>query len=134
MEMTAMRQSFGGADRGTPRRVAMSVRPELAEAIYNGIKCFEFRRCHVRIPVGSTVLLYEVRPVARLTGQFTVAEVIVGRAGDLIVLEPNSMAQEFAAAYLEGAVRASALRIESPVRWAASVRMANPPQSYRFLD
>src|ERR1039458_10613605 len=94
MEMTAMRQSFGGADRGTPRRVAMSVRPELAEAIYNGIKCFEFRRCHVRIPVGSTVLLYEVRPVARLTGQFTVAEVIVGRAGDLIVLEPSSMRSE----------------------------------------
>ena len=129
-----MKQSFDGPGRGTSRRVAMSIRPELADAIYNGIKCFEFRRCYVRIPTGSTVLLYEIRPVARITGQFTVAEVIFGRAGDLIKLEANHVAQEFAATYLQGAVRASALRIESPGRWASPIPMTNPPQSYRFID
>jgi predicted transcriptional regulator len=134
MEMNAMRQSFDGAVHRTSRRVAMSIRPELADAIYNGTKCFEFRRCYVRIPVGSIVLLYEIRPVARITGQFTVAEVIFGLPHDLIELESNRVARECAVAYLAGALRASALRIQSPGRWATPIRMTNPPQSYRFVD
>lgn len=113
----------------------MAMKTRFAEAIYLGHKKYEFRRSLVRITPGSTVLIYEVRPVGMITGQFLVADVFAGEPSEICDLEETAWGREVAHQYLAGAKRCSAIKIAGVQRWDRPVVAPPPvPQSYRFLD
>jgi predicted transcriptional regulator len=113
----------------------MAMKTRFAEAIYSGHKKYEFRRNSVRISPGSTVLIYEVCPVGLITGQFLVADVIMGTPSEICDLDETAWGRDVAKRYLAGAKRCSAIRISLPEKWGRPLVAPAPiPQSYRFLD
>lgn len=117
----------------------MSLRRYHAQRIYDSDKHWEFRRVHARIPVGACVYIYEsgigTLGVGRVTGEFTVGEVVYGTPDEVVCREVNLRSRQDAAAYLDGAQRATALRIDNPIHystpsWLDRFGLARPPQSY----
>lgn len=121
------------------RHSLISLRPKFAEAIYKGIKLYEFRRVRVRMREGDHVFIYETSPVSRLTGEFRVGKVILGSPSQLYSLEPSRNSREEAKRYLLGAQFASAIQIVAAVQWQQSRSLQEvlpgyrPPRSYVFI-
>lgn len=113
----------------------IALRPYHADRIYRGLKSWEFRRAHASIEIGATVFIYESGKVGKVTGEFTVAEKVLGHADLIAGLEPNKQSQEDADRYLLGAMRATALRVSGVLRYVeplglADIGLARAPQSY----
>ena len=119
--------------------ILLSIRSEYAEAIYLGLKRFEFRKNRVSIQTGDTAIIYETRPTSLLTGQFSIGKVFYGTTDKLIKLEAKMTARQFARKYLTDVEFASALEILRPIRWENGIRLGDkfprvrPPQSYLFV-
>lgn len=117
----------------------ISIRPEFAEPAYSGIKKFEYRRCRVGAARGDIALVYETAPVMRITGHFTIGDVLPVSADDASALEPNLDIAAKVARYLQGSSRASALRISDATLWKNPRKLSElfpahrPPQSYYLL-
>lgn len=117
----------------------MSLRTEFAEAIYKGLKGYEFRRVRSSLRSGDRVLMYECAPVSSLTGEFCVGKVVTSSPSELLRLEANVSMRAKAGAYLSGAEIATAIEVSHPVRWKRNYRLDElipnfrPPQSYAFV-
>jgi predicted transcriptional regulator len=90
---------------------------------------------------GDCVLVYESRPVSKITGEFRVGRVIVAPVRLLKHLEPDPGIRELVSAYLRGATVGTALEICAPKRWSEPLhlhalfdRKISPPVSYRFIS
>ena len=53
----------------------LSIKPEVAEAIFNGTKKFEFRKVNFKKNV-SKVKVYVTKPVGKIIGEFLVEEIL----------------------------------------------------------
>jgi predicted transcriptional regulator/GNAT superfamily N-acetyltransferase len=117
----------------------LSLRSRHAERIYAGIKTWEFRRVRAALHPGDRVLIYESGGKGLITGEFTVAERVVGTPAEVVLREPNPESRADALAYLEGARVATALRCgqvrlyEKPLT-LAELGVARAPQSYLLLS
>ena len=65
-----------------PTRALLSIKPEYAEAIFNGRKKFEFRRSIFREDI-SVVIVYMSSPVMQVVGEFSVEDIITDDVGSL---------------------------------------------------
>ena len=114
-----------------------SIRPYLAELLFQGKKLFEYRKCHVQPPVGGVGLIYETRPRSLVSGIFSIGRVIRGTAYDLERLEPDPLVRQFVREYLDGCSNASAVEVLHPRRFEqpltiSSLGLRSAPQSYAF--
>lgn len=118
----------------------MSVRPHYAQAMFSGVKRFEFRRVRVSVSTGDRVLVYESAPVALVTGEFNVGQVIIGTPAELGTIEQDVTIREAVRGYLGGAPQGTAIQILNPTRWERPLGISEltpgrrPPQSYSFLS
>lgn len=119
----------------------MSIRPRWADAIMDGRKRVEFRRCRFSRPV-SHVIVYATSPVRRVLGYFDVAEVT--RA------EPRVLWERFASMgeierdafdrYYEGAADGTAIHIggvfalREPLDLREVLPAGVPPQSFCYAS
>jgi predicted transcriptional regulator len=106
-----------------------------AQRIYDRLKRWEFRRVHAKIPLGARVLIYESGKVGKITGEFRVEAKACGTPAQVLVWESNERSQLDAAHYLDGARKATALRIGALSKYADPVALADlgvprAPQSY----
>lgn len=121
------------------RTALMSMKAVFAEAAYNRTKKYEYRRCSTRIASGDLIVIYESAPTMKVTGTFTVGEVIVGSPSIMLGLEKLTSISASVEQYLAGARVASALEIRDPRRFAEPLKLrdacdvARPPQSYCFV-
>ncbi|WP_423841859.1 ASCH domain-containing protein [Aeromonas veronii] len=60
-------------------RVLMSIKPEYANAIFSGVKTYEFRRKIFKRKDVSTVVVYVTKPVGKVIGEFTIDTIISDR-------------------------------------------------------
>jgi predicted transcriptional regulator len=121
------------------QQIIMSLRPIFAEAIYQGLKHFEFRRVKVKIHGGDHVFIYESAPISCLTGEFYVGRVVTGNPNQVLNLEATLSSKIAAEQYLWGAKIATAIEVLLPQRWRqpkplqAIAPGCRPPQSYTFI-
>ena len=55
------------------KAILITVQSEYASMIYAGYKRIELRRRTPKVPIGTPCLIYEPRPIGRVTGYFTYA-------------------------------------------------------------
>lgn len=116
-----------------------SFHSEAAAWVLAGRKRVEFRRVRASVKPGDRVFIYEVQPVGKITGRFTVETVVHGPPAELLELERDPDARALAAPYLEGAKVATAIVIAQPRKlesafachsFHALTGLDRPPQSY----
>lgn len=65
--------------------LVMSIKPEYAQAIYSGVKIFEFRK-KAPTNMDAIYLVYESAPVSKITGSVIFSLSFTARAGDMVKL------------------------------------------------
>ncbi len=127
-------------DMGT-RAILVSIRPDFAAAVYTGLKRFEYRRVRMNVRRADRVLVYECRPISKITGEFLAGRLIFAPVRVLTDLEPDPELRRLVSAYLRGASVGTAIEICAPKRWPRPCDLKTffrrdiaPPVSYRFLS
>jgi predicted transcriptional regulator len=122
-------------------RVLLSIRPEYVEKILDGSKTYEFRRRVFGRSDVTTVIVYATRPVAKIVGEFEIAEILSDSPTELWdrTGTGSGITRRYFNTYFEGCSRAYALAIGS-VReydiWISPKEVRSqftPPQSYMYV-
>jgi predicted transcriptional regulator len=125
-----------------PSSVLLSVKPEFANAILDGVKRFEFRRVLFSTRKVSRIVLYASSPVQRVIGDFQVSDILSLPPDDLwqITWSGAGISQEYFESYFRGKNLAHAIGVHNARRFARPRRLAShygirlPPQSFCYLD
>lgn len=126
------------------RVLLLSIRPEYAEKIFEGVKTVELRRVRPRIDEGDWVLVYVSSPVKALVGAFKVDHVVSGPPQDLwgIVQHAAGIAREEFKTYYDGAAVGFGIFFSNVRRFSEPAELQDirqqcpgfhPPQGYRYL-
>lgn len=127
------------------RVLLISVRPEFAEKIVNGVKTMELRKCSPNIDSGDLVVIYSTLPEKAIVGTCIVKEIIKKSPIQLWRRYSNKMGID-KKRYFEyfrdtnlavGIVLTSIDKLDKKLP-LDSVRKAipqfSPPQTFRYLD
>lgn len=121
----------------------ISLKPEFAQAIYEGKKNWEFRL--KAPPIGKWILIYESAPVSAITGQLIFCEEIKGlplNVWDLMRLNKNyssnlpGISKRQFDKYTESHHFVSALRVFRAEPFERKITLQKPPQNwgtFRFV-
>ena len=121
-------------------KALLSIKPEFAEKIFSGKKCYEFRKTAFTHDV-TNVIVYVTAPVGRIIGEFEVANVWQDTPITLWekTKENAGITAEFFFKYFKGRSKAVAIEITNPRRYAKAInpykKYTNftPPQSFRYV-
>lgn len=58
--------------------ILLPIKPEYAEKIYHGTKKYEYRKSTIRSGQPGRIVLYETRPVCKITGEIKIGNVLSG--------------------------------------------------------
>jgi predicted transcriptional regulator len=121
--------------------VLLSIKPEYAEAIFSGVKQFEFRRTVFRNQDIEKVYLYASAPISRVVGFFLVR--------DILQMDPEELWQKTNQGaglsrkrfleYFSGCTLGFALqvgdaeRFDEPCELEGLFGISHPPQSFRYV-
>lgn len=123
------------------KAILITIQSEYASMIYAGYKTIELRKQNPNVPIGTPCLIYEPRPIGRVTGYFTFA----GSFNfDTICTEQSllkkagisySRMRDYYAHQLIGV----AWYIERPTPFPDALSLNDfnvwlPPHSYKFID
>jgi predicted transcriptional regulator len=122
-------------------RLLLSIKPEYAEQILEGVKLYEFRRVPVRRPV-TKLILYATLPIGKVVGECRVELILTGTVSEVWrrTADFGGLSHAEYARYFRGARYAVALRVADPVRYdepmvlTAIAPIRVPPQSFCYLD
>lgn len=125
----------------------MSIRPQYANAIFSKRKKYELRKLSGVKPVeeGSVIIVYSSGKVKSIVGEFTAGEIIIDTPERIwaIVSRPGTGIGGDAWAYIRGAKRAMAIKVENPRLYPRPVSLEEirriipgwmPPFSYKRLQ
>jgi predicted transcriptional regulator len=122
--------------------VLLSIKPEFAEKIFNGVKRYEFRRVIFRSRNVSRVVVYASSPVQRVVGEFRIGAVLeLGKQHLWRKTKRHAgINKPYFDAYFSGRPKAFAIKIEQPRRYETPLQLRNlsealrPPQSFVYLN
>lgn len=125
----------------------MSIRPQYANAIFSKRKKYELRKLSGVKPVeeGSVIIVYSSGKVKSIVGEFTAGEIIIDTPERIwaVVSRPGTGIGGDAWAYIRGARRAMAIKVENPRLYPRPVSLEEirriipgwmPPFSYKRLQ
>jgi predicted transcriptional regulator len=123
------------------KALLLSIKPRYAQAIFDDLKEFEFRRICPRTEVPALGFLYESAPVSRVTGLVLIEEIFCASETQLAALpKSDDPFREDYGGYLKGAKSPCAIRLSNPTRFEKALALEclfpevhRPPQSYRFV-
>jgi len=129
-------------DCDSPRSVALlSVQPKYATQVLNGTKGVEFRRKRFKLDV-DWIVVYASSPVRKITGYFSVREIVEGTPAEIWELYSSVGGIDEADyhAYFEGSSKAFAIVVQKAVRLRNALELdrvltaGTVPQSYKYLS
>jgi len=121
-------------------KALLSIKPEFAEKIFSGEKCFEFRKTAFSQEV-TTIVVYATAPVGRIVGEFEVARILEDAPHPLWQKTKckAGISAKFFFDYFKGRKKAIAIEVSRPKKYIpaldpyASNKKFHPPQSFRYL-
>ncbi|WP_303316984.1 ASCH domain-containing protein [Flavivirga abyssicola] len=121
-------------------RVLLSIKPEFAFKIFDGIKKFEFRKVIFKKPEIKTVVVYASSPVKRVIGEFEIDDIITSNPKDLweTTKLQSGITEDFFYKYFANREVAHAIKIKETKKYHESLCIKEdfnvlPPQSYVYL-
>jgi predicted transcriptional regulator len=125
-----------------PIRVLLSIKPNFAEAIFNGTKKYEFRRTIFREPKVNRVVLYVSSPICKVLGEFTIEQILEMTIEKLWdeTKTWSGIDRNYFNDYFRGRNSGYALRVTKPRRFSKPLSLKKdfginyPPQSFCYLQ
>ena len=121
-------------------RVLLSIKPEYAFKIFEGIKMFEFRKVIFKNPNVKTVVVYASSPVQQVIGEFEIDNILSSAPNDIweITKSQSGISEDFFYKYFEDRTVAHAIKIKNTTRYEIPLSIKDdfnvvPPQSYVYL-
>jgi len=122
--------------------VLLSIKPEFAERIFQGIKRYEFRKALFKNRNVSRVVVYASAPISKVIGEFEIAE-IIELEKELLwkqTQKHSGIPKNYFDEYFYGrkigyAIKISKSRLyKSPLDLRAHFKIKYPPQSFMYLS
>ncbi|MFZ5633103.1 MAG: ASCH domain-containing protein [Bacillota bacterium] len=122
----------------------ISIRPEYAKKIFDGIKTVELRRVSPRVKKGDLVLVYVSSPTKAIVGSFKVTQVLTMQPDELWrhVEDLAGVSRKEFDDYFEGASMAVGIFLNSAQRLPIPIKLHHlkekwpsfrPPQCYHYI-
>jgi len=122
-------------------KVLLSIKPEYAFKIFEGVKKFEFRKSIFKNPNIKTVVVYASSPVQQVIGEFEIDGIVSLEPNQLweITKEQSGISREFFFEYFRERTVAHAIKIKKTTRYEKPLNLNQhfnvaPPQSYVYLS
>lgn len=122
-------------------RVLLSIKPEFAFKIFEGIKKFEFRKVIFKNPNVKTVVVYASSPVQLVIGEFEIDNILSSDPNEIWEqtkkysgISENSFFEYFADKEIAHAIKIKkAKKYKRPLSLKEDFNVL-PPQSYLYLN
>lgn len=122
-------------------RVLLSIKPEFANKIFEGLKRYEYRKVSFKNKDVKTVLVYSTQPVGQIIGEFDILEILSDHPTELweTTQDGAGIDSAFYDQYFEGRDQAVAIKIgetrlyDTPKDPNEMFERFVAPQSFRYL-
>lgn len=123
-------------------KVLLSIKPEFVEKIFSGEKLYEYRKVLFRRDDVSKVVVYATRPVAKLVGEFEIADILSDSIQNLWdeTKKFSGISRAFYYEYFSGRKNGYAIKIGEVHKYHHAIDpcVAEPeftaPQSFRYIE
>lgn len=123
------------------KAVLMSIKPEFAHKIFEGVKKFEFRKQVFKDASVKKVIVYSSSPEQKVIGEFEIEAVLSGSPNEIWkqTKKYSGISQEFYDEYFDGRDKAYAVKIAATKRYRKAKILADynirlAPQSFVYVD
>ena len=121
--------------------VLLSIKPEFAEKIFQGIKKYEFRKAVFKNRDVRKVIVYASAPVSKVVGEFEIDDILEFEKERLWSKTKNhsGIAKDYFDEYFYGRKIGFAIKIGSPRLYKTPLELFQhfnvryPPQSFMYL-
>lgn len=121
--------------------VLLSIKPQFAELIFNGIKKYEYRRHIFSERNIQKVVVYASSPVKKIVGEFGIEDILYDDINALWINTRNNagISKKYFLQYFANKSKGYAIKISTIKAYDIplhlnSVRISTPPQSFMYLD
>lgn len=121
-------------------RVLLSIKPEFAFKIFEGIKRFEFRKVIFKNPNITTVVVYASSPVQQVIGEFEIDNILSSDPSEIWAQTEkySGISEDFFYKYFANREIAHAIKIKNTKRYKHPLNLQDnfnvvPPQSYVYI-
>ena len=118
----------------------LSIRPEFATKIFNGLKKYEYRRIIFKDRNVKTVIVYASMPTKLIIGEFEIEDILHEELPNLWAKTKNhaGISQEVFSEYFSDKSKGYAIKVKSPILYDEPLplnrlRVLTPPQSFSYL-
>ena len=123
------------------KAVLMSIKPEFAHKIFEGIKRFEFRKQVFKDVSVKKVSVYSSSPEQKVIGEFEIETVLSGPPSEIWkqTEKYSGISQEYYDEYFNGRVTAYAIKVVATKRYRKTKALTDyniqsAPQSFVYVD
>ena len=120
-------------------KVLLSIKPQFAELIFEGVKQFEFRKAIFKRDV-KTVVVYASSPMQRVIGEFEIDHIISDELDSLWqkTNEHAGINEDYFYQYFADREMGFAIKIKKPIRYKIPLSLKKhfnltPPQSFSYI-
>jgi len=121
--------------------VLLSIRPQFAERIFEGVKHYEFRRVLFKDRSVKKIIVYASAPVSRVIGEFEIEDILELEKEGLWhqTKEYSGISKECFDQYFQGRQVGYAIKIrkaylyETPLELEKSFNIKHAPQSFVYV-
>ncbi len=122
-------------------RVLLSIKPEFAFKIFDGIKKFEFRKIIFKNPNVKTVVVYASSPVQQVIGEFEIDDILTSAPDEIwkLTKKYSGISEQYFYDYFADREIAHAIKIKEAKKYEEPLSLkenykVSPPQSYLYLE
>lgn len=122
-------------------KVLLSIKPEFANLIFEGIKKFEFRKAIFKNEKIKTVVVYASSPMQRVIGEFEIEAILKADLSTLwaATREHAGIEEDFFYEYFGDKEHGFAIKIKKARKYRTPLRLrenynVHPPQSFLYLN
>ncbi len=122
-------------------KILLPIKPQFADKILSGEKCFEFRKCLPKNTNIDTVIIYATKPIGKVVGEFKVDSIVSNSPDDLweITKDKAGISQKYFSEYFFGRNIAHAFKVASVKKYDNQIDIKDfcnkkaPPQSFFYI-
>lgn len=121
-------------------KVLLSIKPEFAFKIFEGVKRFEFRKVIFKNPNVKTVIVYASSPVQQVIGEFEIDDILSSNPNEIWeqTKKYSGISEDFFYEYFADREIAHAIKIKEIKKYKTPLSLKEdfnvlPPQSYLYL-
>ncbi len=122
-------------------KILLSIKPEFAERIFQGIKRYEFRKVLFKNRNVDKVIVYASAPISKIIGEFEIDDILEHEVEELweLTKKYSGIPKEYYDMYFNGRKIGYAIKIrnsrlyEEPLDLQKHLEIKVPPQSFMYV-